>query len=57
MVEVTPAEAERCNEGLRPEPVAVSPADLAFTELVPLLDVPTETAEERRAAGARRSSC
>lgn len=53
MVEVTPAEAERCNEGLRPEPVAVTAADLAFTELVPLLEVPTETVEERRAAVSR----
>jgi hypothetical protein len=53
VVAVTPEQAEVCNRGFQPEPVAIVPADLDFTELVPLLEVPTESAEQRRAAVGR----
>ncbi len=56
VVAITPAEAERCNEGRRPDPVEVAPPDLAPTELVPLLELPTDSAEERRAGVARYGS-
>jgi hypothetical protein len=47
IVPITTAEAQTCWEGLRPDPVSVVPADLAWTELVALLDAPTATASER----------
>lgn len=53
---VTPEEYERCNEGFKPEPVDVIPADLTWTDLVPLLDLPTDTADERRTAVGRFGS-
>lgn len=56
IVAITPDEEAQCNEGLRPEPVELGPADLSWTELVPLLDLPTETAAVRRAATARFGS-
>ncbi len=56
VVPVTPEEAARCNEGLRPEPVEVVAADLNWSELVPLLELPTDTAEERRTGVGRFGS-
>jgi pyruvate,water dikinase len=56
VVPVTPEEYERCNEGFKPEPVEVIPADLTWTDLVPLLDLPTGTADERRTAVGRFGS-
>ncbi len=53
VVEATLEDAEAWWEALRPDPVVVPPPDLAFDALVPLLDVPTDTAEERAAAVAR----
>ncbi len=44
---ITPAEAEACWNDLRPDPVDVVPADLTWTTLMPLLDLPTATPEER----------
>jgi pyruvate,water dikinase len=49
-------EAQTCWEELRPEPVTVTPADFTATELMPLLDLPTTTAEERRAGVGRFGS-
>jgi len=50
---ITPEEAEACWEQLRPDPVAVAPADFSVPELVPLLELPTSTTEERRAGVSR----
>ncbi len=47
VVPITPAEAEACWADLRPAPVDVVPADLDWTGIVPLLDLPTSTAVER----------
>jgi hypothetical protein len=56
VVEIAPDELTACNEGLQPEPVAIVPADLTFTDFVPLLELPTATAEERRVARGRFGS-
>ncbi len=56
VVEITPEEAQACWENLRPEPVDVIPPDLGWTELVPLLSVPTATADERRVGVSRFGS-
>jgi hypothetical protein len=53
VVPVTPEQAAACNEGLKPEPVAITVADLDWAELIPLLDVPTDSVDERR-TGVRR---
>jgi hypothetical protein len=47
---IEPEEAEVCWDRLRPDPAVLAPADLEWTELVGLLDVPTADAAERRAA-------
>ena len=53
---ITPAEAQACWQGFRPEPVEVVPADLTATELVGLLELPTQSAAERRVGVARFGS-
>jgi hypothetical protein len=53
---ITPEEAETCWAETRPEPVSVVPADLATTDLMPLLELPTGTADERRTAVGRYGS-
>jgi hypothetical protein len=53
---VTAEEAELCNQGLKPDPVAVSAADLDATELEPLLELPTATKEQRHTALQRYGS-
>jgi phosphoenolpyruvate synthase/pyruvate phosphate dikinase len=53
---ITADQAERCNEGRRPDPIEVTPADLDAAELVPLLELPTETRDERRLALSRFGS-
>lgn len=49
----TPAQAQPWWDGLRPEPVTVPRPDLAWTELMTLDDVPTDTAEDRARGLAR----
>lgn len=56
VAEVTPEEATVCNQGMKPDPVVVDAPDLAWTDLVPLLDVPTATADERATALRRFGS-
>ena len=56
IVPITPEEAQACWEDLRPEPVDVVPPDLDWTELVGLLELPTDTPEERTTAVARFGS-
>jgi hypothetical protein len=56
VVPISVEELEACNAGLRPEPIAIAPADLDATELVPLLELPTATEDERRAARSRFGS-
>jgi len=53
---ISPEEAQQCWEGFRPDPVTVVPVDLAWTELVGLLDLPTADAGERRTAVGRFGS-
>lgn len=50
---ITPAEARACQQRARPRPVQLVSADIAWTELVPLLALPTDTAADRRAAVGR----
>lgn len=45
----TLAEAEAFWEALRPDPVSIPPVDLTQTALTPLWELPTATADERRA--------
>ncbi len=56
VVAITPAEAGACHQGTRPDPVKVIAADFAWTRLMPLLDLPTASAAERRAAIGRFGS-
>ncbi len=56
IVSITPEEAQACWEDLQPDPVEVIPADLDWTELTPLLDLPTDTPEERLAGVGRYGS-
>jgi hypothetical protein len=57
IVAITPEEAqERCWDNLRPDPVEVIPPDRDFAELVGLLELPTDTAEERRTGVSRFGS-
>ena len=56
VVPITPTEAQACWEELKPEPVAVVPADLTWTEFVALPDLPTGTLEERRTGIGRFGS-
>lgn len=53
---VTPEEAELCNQGLRPDPIPVAPADLDASALMLLLEVPTATKAERGTALSRFGS-
>jgi hypothetical protein len=53
VVSITAEQLERCNAGLRPTPIELVAPDLDATDLVPLLDLPTGTEEERRAAVGR----
>ncbi len=54
--ETTLDEAEAWWEQLRPEPVAVPEPDLEFDGLTPLLEMPSDSAEERTASGGRYGS-
>lgn len=56
VVPIAPEELDPCNARFRPTPIALVPPDLDATELVPLLDLPTETEQERRAAVSRFGS-
>jgi hypothetical protein len=53
---ITPEQAEQCWEDLRPDPVEVVPPDFEWTEFVGLLEVPTQTVDERRAGVGRFGS-
>ncbi len=53
---ITPEEARACWDALRPEPVDVVPPDSTWSELVGLLALPTQTADERRTAVSRFGS-
>lgn len=53
---ITQAEAQACWDEARPDPVAVAPADLQWAALVPLLELPTETAAERALGVSRFGS-
>lgn len=56
VVRITPAEAETCQQAARPDPVDIVAADLESPDLVDLLDLPTQSAEERIAGVARFGS-
>lgn len=52
ITEATIEDAEAWWDALRPEPVTLPPANITETNLMPLLELPSETISERQAAAA-----